>query len=164
MPKAKVAPVSTKHAGEFDASAQRIGQPRSAQIALEGPAEIDRDDIQIIPALRFKDKAATEAFMAEMITIRIETSGEQYPENPVQLGVNGRNAFVWRNMPTIIARKYVERLARARSEGINQDPANPDPKIANKLNITSGLKYPFTVLEDKNPLGKEWLARILQEA
>jgi hypothetical protein len=28
---------------------------------------------------------------------------------------------------------------------------------------TTALKYPFTVLEDKNPIGREWLENILRQ-
>lgn len=160
----KVPPVAPRHAGGFDTSAEKIGQDREAMIALEGPAVIDRDDIQIVSGPRFKDKAETEAFMAQMLTILIYPSSDKYPENPVPITVNGRNCFVFRNQPTLIKRCYVERLARARNEGITQDPGNPNPEVANKLTITSGLRYPFNVLKDPSPIGQEWLQAIFAEA
>lgn len=156
-------PPVAKKTRERDATVEQIGQNRSAQIALEGPAHIDRDDIQIVPGPRLKDKAAIEAFMAEMVTVMIYPSAEKFPEDPVMLSVNGRQIYVQRNKPTMMRRCYVERLARAKQEGITQDPGNPDPTVANKLNISAALRYPFSVIEDPNRNGHAWLQKILAE-
>ena len=148
---------------QIDAPLEQIGQDRTAQIALEGPARIDRDDIEVVPGPKLGDKAATEAFMAEMVTVMIYPSSEKYPEDPVEIGVNGRQIYVSRNQPTMMRRCYVERLARAKQEGITQDPGNPVPEIANKLNISAALRYPFSVITDPSPKGNAWLRKILAE-
>jgi hypothetical protein len=156
-----VPPVAVRR--EREATAEQIGQRREARIAFEGPAHIDRDDIEVVPGPVFKDKAETEAFMADKITVLIHNSREEHPVDPVMLSVNGRQIFIWRNQPTIIKRCYLERLCRAKPEGITQDAANPDPKIANKLNISSGLLYPFSVIDDPSPKGHAWMQKILAE-
>lgn len=161
----RVPPVAKRYANEVDAaSLDRIGQPREAHIALEGPANIEVDQIEVIPSIRGKSKMEVEAFMAQEMRILIHNSPEKHAENPVQLGVNGRMCLIFRNQETIIKRKYVAQLCKARAEGVEQEPGNPDPKIANKLNITAGLRYPFTVLEDPSPLGGEWLRRECAQA
>jgi hypothetical protein len=161
-PRTHVPPVAAPRR-ERDASMEQIGQSRSAQIAFEGPAQIDRDDIQVVPGPQFSSKVEQEAFMAEKVIVLIHNSTEQHPVDPVMLAVNGRQIFVWRNQPTIIKRCYLERLCRAKPDGITQDAANPDPKIANKLNISSGLLYPFSVVEDKNPKGHHFMQKWLAE-
>ena len=162
--KLRSVPHVAKGGKERDATYEQIGQPRSAQIALEGPATIDRDDIEIVSGPKFASKAATEAFMAEMVTVMIYPSSEKYPEDPVQLAVNGRQVFVQRNKPTVMKRCYVYQLARAKNEGITQDPGNPDPAVANKLNISAGLRYPFSVIHDPSRNGHAWLQQVLASA
>lgn len=140
------------------------GQDRVAQIALEGPAKIDVEDIEIVPGPGFATQAEALAFAEETVKILVAPSSDEFPEDPIQLGVNGRMCYVFRNQPTLIKRKYVERLCRAKPNTIRQDVGNPDPAVANRLNISSGLKYPFTLLEDANPKGgMAWMQKLIAE-
>lgn len=158
------APVKTKK--EVDTRGLKAGQDHSAIIALEGPANIEVEDIEsVVPGPGFATLAEGLAFNEEFVKILIHQSVEEFPEDPIPLGVNGRMCYVFRNQPTMIKRKYVERLCRAKPNTIRQDIGNPDPSVANKLNISAGLKYPFSLIEDKNPKGGlAWLQKLMAEA
>jgi hypothetical protein len=149
---------------EMDAQDAQIGQKREAMVAFTGPAEITKDDIQIVPGPRLGDKAEVEKFMHEYVTVRVHP-GERFAEDPVPLGVNGRMSYVFRNQDTLMPRYLVYQLAKAKTDVITQDPGNPDPAVANKLNISPSLKYPFSVIQDPSgDKGHEWLRTVLAEA
>jgi hypothetical protein len=151
---------------ELDTRGEQVGQDRVTTIALEGPVNADTDEIQVVEGPHFADQADALAFNEEPLVILIHPSSDKFPEDPVQVAVNGRQCFIWRNKRTLVKRKYVERLARAQIEGVRQniDDQFKNPEEFNKLYRSSALRYPFSVLEDKSPRGGAWLQKILAEA
>lgn len=133
-----------------------VGQAREAMIALEGPANITADDIEIVEGPNVGDRVEMEGFMAEMVTVMLQPDASEFPEDPVPLGVNGRMIYVWRNTRTQMKRCYVYQLIKACADSISQDLHNDDPKIVNRLNIRPVPRYPFSVIED-TPRGYDWL-------
>jgi hypothetical protein len=113
------------------------------------------------------DKAVEdEAFFNERVTIIIHPSAAENDPDHVVLSVNGVNQPVFRNVPTIVKRKYVEVLAHMVETKYHQ-PAREsmNPEAGNQLIGRSALAYPFEVIEDKNPKGRAWLERLrLQKA
>lgn len=115
------------------------------------------------------------AFMEEPVTIRIEeNSRSDFPETHVPVAVNGKDAEVLQNgswlsigwLPIGAAlttkRKYVEVLARSRSDSIKtvHDDANVE-RPRNTLNRRTSSNYPLSIIQDNNPRGHEWLSRIM---
>lgn len=114
---------------------------------------------------RFKDKAAELAFLEEMVMIRIHESGDPHAENPVQLGVNGRQVFIRRGEDVIVRRKFVEQLLRAKPENIQTNiRRDGDGNVRNMITKTRALKYPFSIIRDDNPMGRAWERKIRAEA
>jgi hypothetical protein len=120
--------------------------------------------------------AAKLAFMEEPVTIRLEeNSKSDFPETHAPCAVNGRGAEIFVNgswisatwlpigLDLTIKRKYVEVLARARTENIRtkHDEATVE-RPQNKVERRSTANYPMSVIEDRNPLGAAWLSRILR--
>ncbi len=106
-----------------------------------------------------------EAFMNEPVTIMIaDTTDENDADVLVQVAVNGRNQFFVRGQAQTVRRCFVERLARAKKTGYSQ---NLDERLGedkfNRMRAHNTLRYPFTVLEDRNPKGGPWLKAILSE-
>lgn len=114
-------------------------------------------------------------FMEEPVTVRIEeNSRSDFPETHVPCAVNGKGAEVWMNNQWIamtwlpvnammtIKRKYVEVLARAKSDSIRtkHDDATVE-RPQNRVERRSSSNYPLSIIEDKNPRGHEWLSRIM---
>jgi len=126
---------------------------------------------------RQKEYMAKLAFNEEAITIIIEeNSRSENPETHVPVSVNGKDAEVFTNghwvsigwLPVNQAlttkRKYVEVLLRAKSDSIktmHDDATIERPR--NMVRRSTSSNYPVTILEDKNPLGREWVAAIRRE-
>lgn len=110
--------------------------------------------------------AADEKFMAEPIKIRLATTTD--PNAPPFATVTVNNATnraqIPRGVPVWVRRMHVEVLARMRETRFTQPTRNPmDPEPGNALVPHEAMVYPFEVLEDKNPLGRPWLERVLAE-
>ncbi len=115
-------------------------------------------------------KAAMLAFYEEPVEIMIMDNNDENPENYVFLAVNGRGPMPggapWcpRNIPIVMARKYVEVLAR--SKPVNLQTVEAQDHEGNKtikIRRQSALRYPFTVLRDNNPRGGAWLREVLRQ-
>lgn len=122
-----------------------------------------------------KSHEAALAFMEEPVTIRIEeNSSADFPETHVPVSVNGKSAEVLQNgqwlaigwlpigVPLVTKRKYVEVLARSRTDAIRtqHDDATVE-RPRNTIRRTTRAQYPLSILEDRNPRGHEWLSRIV---
>lgn len=121
-------------------------------------------DIEIVDRVLTADKAETERFMNEMVTVMIHDSTDENDTELVQVSINGRNQFIRRGYPQQVRRCYVERLARAKKTSFNQ---NLDERLGeagvNRLMSHHALKYPFSIVEDPNPKGAAWLRNLLAE-
>lgn len=122
-----------------------------------------------------KSHQAALAFMEEPVTILIEeNSSADFPETHVPVSVNGKNAEVLQNgqwmeigwlpigVPLVTKRKYVEVLARSRTDAIRtqHDDATVE-RPRNTIRRTTRAQYPLSIIEDRNPRGHEWLSRIV---
>lgn len=125
----------------------------------------DNQQLDIITAdqaLYIKELADVEAFMNEVVEIRLhETATEGEPDHVV-LQCNGINHVVFRGVPTQIKRKYVEVLARMRETKYVQvrDPIQLDKA---ELKARVGNVFPFEVTADQNPKGTAWIRAIQAE-
>lgn len=123
-----------------------------------------QDDFQIQKNLDYKIEAAALAFNEELLDVEILENDNPHAEQVIELGVNGVSQFMMRGKKQTIKRKFVESLARAKTESIStpiyKDATGAD---ATKIVKTQGLRYPFKVTKDANPRGQEWLEAILRE-
>ena len=106
-----------------------------------------------------------ELFMNELVTIMVaDTNDEQDADVLVQVSINGKNQFFVRGHPQTVRRCYVERLARAKKTSFTQNlDERQGEEVFNRMKSHNALRYPFTVIEDKNPVGGAWLRAILSE-
>lgn len=124
-----------------------------------------------------KDYLATLQFNEDPVTIIINENGRQtdYPETHVPVQVQGKGAEVLINgrwvsicwlpigQELTTKRKYLEALLRSKSESINtqhEDATVERPR--NILRRANTSNYPVQVLEDRNPLGREWLSGLMR--
>lgn len=153
-------------AGKLDTENVKVGQNQTKEISGSGEAEVISDSgIEAVPAEDFNNLAELEKFMNDPIELMIYEPMEEGSPAIVMLKVNGISQYVIRGRTQTIKRKYVEVLARARKQHVTArgfKTANGDAK--NTVNITSGLEYPFQVLNDPSPKGPSWLKGILAEA
>ncbi len=118
----------------------------------------------------FHEKAAALAFNEEILDVIIAESTDQNPEHFVFLAINGRgamkggNPWVPRGTMVSIARKYVERLCRAKPVSIRTvEAVDSDGAKTMRIQRSAALKYPFTVVRDPNPRGVQWLRDLLAQ-
>lgn len=149
---------------------------QKSDIDLDLPVQHGESLINVAGENALNDDYQRElAFMEEPVTIRIEeNSRSDFPETHVPVQVNGRGAEVmmngkWTeltwvpiNMVVTMKRKFVEVLARSKSESIKtqHDDANVE-RPRNLVQRRSSSNYPLSILRDDNPRGMEWLQRIM---
>ncbi len=144
----------------LDAPNEYLGKEDTIAIDDLGSGKKETELIdKIIPG----DNPAYEAFMHEPVTIVVHESTDENEVDLVQVWVNGQPAFFQRGQPTITKRYFVERLARAKRTSYSQNIDERLGEAMNNLKPRHALKYPFSVIEDKNPKGGAWLRQILAE-
>ncbi len=166
-------PVNTgkreKHTGDM-----LVGQKDDLDISL-GQTLVHSEGLPNIGGDNDAQLMADLAFMEEPVTIRIEeNSGSEFPETHVPVQVNGKSAEIWMNggwvaigwmpigVPLTTKRKYVEVLARSKSDSINTQHDGADTeRPRNTIQRRTRSKYPMSIIEDKNPRGAEWMTRIM---
>ena len=114
----------------------------------------------ILNPVTLKD-AELEAFMNEPVMVTVQSSGKDNEAPYVQVAVNGVMQMFRRDVPIVVKRKYVERLARAKETGYDQDLDERKGEAVNVLQQVKSMRYPFIVNRDDNPRGSAWLRAIL---
>ena len=139
--------------------------PKRTLDALED-VTADREEILIAEAGSLAgDYAAELAFNEEPVTILLHRGRERNAPTHEMVGVNGRIMWIPVDTPTRIPRKFVESLARAQPMNVNTDSGESpgDDLTFNHVKRSLSSLASFSVLEDKNPRGREWLTRVMRE-
>ena len=149
----------------LDTENEQTGQGQTKEISGSGKAEVlNESEIEKVDGFQMQNLAELEQFMNEEVEVLVYEPFEEGQEQVVQLGVNGVNQFVVRGIPQTLKRKYVEVLARAKKQGVTaRGYKAPDGEAKNDVRITTGLQYPFQILNDPNRNGPAWLRKILAE-
>lgn len=135
-------------------------------INLEAPVDEIRDNETVIietPAL--DDPYTNELiFMEEVLSIRIEPSSDRYAPKFIDVSVNGETSWLEVGTPIKVKRKFVEVLARAKSDVfVTIAPNVHDDNPVNMLSRNTSQKYPFSVIKDPNSRGYQWLTAVLSQ-
>ena len=148
--------------GRVEAAEEYLGATPAFSVDDIG---INPGDIEVIDQVVTGEKLAIEAFMNEKITVIVHESSDDYDNEIVQTWVNGRIQQFERGTPNRVRRCYVEALARAKRTTYRQQlDERAGVQQFNQMRPTHALAYPFTVLEDQNPRGPEWLRGVLAQA
>ena len=140
--------------------------PKRTLDALTDDPDADRGEILIADASSLaSDYAAALAFNEEPVTILLHRGREKNAPTHEHVSVNGQTIWIPVDQPTRIARKFVEVLARAQPMNVSTDSGeSPGDQITfNNVNRSLSSLCSFSVLEDKNPRGREWLTRVMRE-
>ena len=148
-----------------DATDFQIGQPGTVTMPLTGAPVLERPDIQVVDGPDWKDKASILDFMNDVLLVEVATTTDKYEPQFVQLWNDGRIQVIPRGIPTHVKRKYVEVMARMKMESFrNEEYRDMDGNNSVRWPKTSGLRYPFAVIEDPSPNGRAWLRSVLASA
>jgi hypothetical protein len=146
---------------------QEVTNTELPKRTLDPVADLDdREDILIADASSLaSDYAAALAFNEEPVTILLHRGREKNAPTHEHVSVNGQTIWIPVDQPTRIARKFVEVLARAQPMNVSTDSGeSPGDQITfNNVNRSLSSLCSFSVLEDKNPRGREWLTRVMRE-
>jgi len=142
----------------IDATNDMLAKAKDYPLGERGEGGIDRTtDNDFVKATEMA------AFMNEKVRIIVHATEIEGSLDVITPSVNGINQPVVRGVESVVKRKYVEALARARYTKVTQ-VMNPYEREKIKNVETTVLSYPFSVLEDRNPIGREWLKAILKAA
>ena len=144
---------------ENEAANELIGQGQAKDMSEIG----ETAPIERVAENDFVEAAELEAFMNEILTIQVHPTQEEGSLDVITPNVNGVNQPIIRGVESKVKRKYVEDLARTRTTVQDQQEQTPG-NTANILIPRTSLTYPFAVLHDPSPVGREWLQSILAEA
>lgn len=140
-----------------------VGKGAVKSIPATGKAEVISESELVIATNLEKSYAEQLAFLEEPVEVMVAEPQDEKESNLVQLFVQGRSQMIIPGQPIIIKRKYLEVLALAK-----QIRYKPVVKIndltgapVNMMIPRLVLRYNFSVIQDKNPKGAEWLRRIL---
>lgn len=110
------------------------------------------------------DAIELEKFMNEVLVIVAHHDNQEGALDVINPCVNGINQPIIRGAQQKVKRKYVEVLARARSTKYHQRQMDAGDPSSLLMVPNSKMYYPFTVISDPNPKGREWLEAITREA
>lgn len=132
-------------------------------------AEFDDDLQKVVPVDRAleeidMDHEARLAFDQEKLVVVVAPSFEEDQDPRVEIAVNGKSVIFLRGQNTKVPRYIVEGLARAKPYTYgNVEYLKENGDRAVKWPEHMGLRYPFSVLYDPNPIGPAWLDSILSQ-
>lgn len=109
------------------------------------------------------EKIANLKFMEEEVTIYIQDTNVPHADQRFGITVNGREIVFLVGRQYTVSRKYVETLARGKQTHYGNEEYTEDGIHGVRWPARSGLRYPFSVVEDKNPVGHLWLKSVLAQ-
>lgn len=151
----------------FEAADQQVGQDKPRTMKSTGPAKQALEPAQVEVVDRPVDKQWAEqmAFMDEIVTVMVHESTDENAEPIVEVFCNGVPQRFIRGKEQPVKRKFVEVMARAKGTRYSQEKYTDANGVEGYRQVPhTALRYPFTVSEDKNPRGKDWLKSVLAEA
>ena len=158
----KLAPVFMKTGKETDTRDMEVGQ--IPDITMKD-GDLVTGGLTLEPVDKPLHKAYLDdlAFMEEEITIMLNETTDENAENPVIVGNNGIFKQFFRGVPTRAKRKFVDGLIVKSSRVSTPEVQNGGGERTFAIRQHPAQKFPFTLMEDRNPKGIEWLRRRMAE-
>lgn len=153
---------------ELDAATQKIGQQHTRQF-IEEEDETAKPKLSV-PVIESVDRpvdkkwAEAMAFNEEVIEVVVHTTSDKTAEKIVEVFNNGIRQMFIRGEKQKVKRKFVEVLARAKQTNYgNQQIKTDNGEEVYVYPASTALRYPFSVVNDPNPRGIDWLKSVLAE-
>jgi hypothetical protein len=152
----------------FDASNVEPQQPAPSDFETEFLKGAEAPEVVVAPApsggAGDKKQFDELAFNEQFVEVMVHESTDEKAENPVFTACNGVTQYFLRGETQKVRRKYVAILASCKEHSIKTvEYTQPDGARAMRIERSSSLKYPFSVIYD--PAGKkgaDWLRSLLQ--
>ena len=148
----------------IDADDQDLGQTGPATMSLTGGAEIDNPQIKIVREVD-SEKEAMEKFMREPVTVHVHESADENAQRVIGVWVNGRQEIFERGKEKTVKRMFVDGLARAKPANYSNEEYVMSDGVTRNVRWPKhrGLRFSFSVVQDRNPRGADWLRSVLRE-
>ena len=170
--------VRRRRQGASEADEFAVGQ--TSDLILPATGHVEREADIIVPVEGASANSQTinaAAFLEEPVTIYIEPNGEEDQTTFAYAACNGKDAEVFdaqNNRWVAIGylpvgkeittkRKYVEILARSKPQKVKTRIDDPRGDPRNIISRFTHSRFPFSVIEDRNPQGRAWLSKIKAE-
>jgi hypothetical protein len=149
----------------YDATELDPGKTRKFDVPSVG--DLDRAAFIEVPepadTFHMENWLELEHFMNEEVVVEV-VKGDKNSEQTFELRCGNVCQFIVRGTRQKIKRKFLELLARAKPDSISTPEfVDASGNRATRIEKTNSLRYPFQVVLDANPRGREWLDRILSE-
>lgn len=161
-------PAATNNRDADAAAAQQeqVGQPPERVMKSTGPAKKSLDAPTTVTAETVVNTEWAEMmqFNQDMLTVQVHDTTEKHAERIIQFWVNGELQNFPRGKTVTCKRYFVDKLARCKPTTFTQDKRRDEDGNEHMLEVPhNALRYPFTVINDPHPRGREWLEAILKE-
>lgn len=164
QPIRKVRPVrSTRQFTE--AAEQPTGQEKTRAMRSRGPARQALDEpraVEVVDHPLSRGKLEMLKFNEDVLTILVHDSTNPTDEPLVEVWNDGVPQRFWRGIEQNVKRKYVEILARCKktTRG-NEKYKDGNGDDSYRYPAHSALRYPFSVIHDPSPRGRDWLKALI---
>lgn len=149
----------------IDTREHKIGQDKAPRdLPSTGDARLTPTIIEPVEGPDWETKAETLAFMEETVEVMVAESTDKNDEVIVEVFNGGRAQRFIRGQSQTVKRKFIEVLARAKQTRYRQESykAHDGSDAIRNIPVTA-LRYPFQIMHDPNPKGRDWLKRVLSE-
>ncbi len=146
---------------EFDS---RDVAPSESVIEMPVEGSVTREDLLdtgITDVQRDKKQLDEMAFMEEPVKIMVHESTDENAQLVVDVYCNGTPQRFVRGMEQVVKRKFVQILINARTTSVRTRTGVEGGNVVNQLTRHTAVRYPFSVIEDRNPRGGAWLRESL---
>ena len=143
-----------------EAVTEKLSKGRSTPLGEIGEGE----PIEVMAEQDIVRVTDQEKFANDILSIRVHPDSSEGALPVICPSVNALNQPIIRGVVSNVKRKYVEALARCRITQYQQrvpDAARPENIQMDEVTV---IAYPFVVLHDPHPNGREWLESILAQA
>jgi len=153
----------------FEPMEQTIGQDAPRVVKSTGDAREAISPAVIEPVDRpmahlDSEKMAMMAFMNEEIDVHIHSVQDKNAEQIFELFINGQREVFRRNERKKVKRRFVDLLARLKPTTFtHREVTSSEGGRDVVYDQHTGLRYPFSVMNDPHPRGADWLRSVLNE-
>ena len=153
-------PNKAMHSPDLD-----VGQGKPRDLPSTGTARLSATEIEPVEGLDWKAKAATLAFFDEPVEVLVHESTDKNAEMIVEFWNNGRAQRFIRGVAVTVKRKFVDQLARCKHTAYVQETYQDGSGNDSIRNVPkTSIRYPFSIVSDANPKGRDWLRQTLGAA
>lgn len=96
--------------------------------------------------------------------VMVHESTDENAQPIVDVYCNGIPQRFVRGVEQVVKRKFVQILANARTTNVRTRTGVEGGNVINQITRHTAVRYPFSVIEDRNPRGAAWLREALASA